>query len=92
MAKPNWKINTIAPKANYEVPQANKKGQIPQGLMDVNNNHDDLLWFTHKEDLEYICKALNFYEFYKPLLEELKVDLKYLLENIEKGDKNKEME
>ncbi len=83
MAKPNWKINTIAPMHDYTNKSCNEKGKIPQGLYDVNNRHDDHLWFTSEKDLEYICKALNFYEIYKPLLSELEGDLKKILEYID---------
>ena len=85
MAKPNWKINNIArmmecTQTEYKTP---KKTKVYAGLMDVNNNHDDLLWFTHEEDLEYICKALNFYETYKPLLDELEDNLRGILKHME---------
>lgn len=89
MAKPKWKINNIAPQMKYTDSSGNEKGKIYAGLMDVNNKYDELLWFTEEKDLEYICKALDFYETYKPLFDELKTDLKYVLkimENMENED------
>lgn len=76
MAKPKWIINDVAPTRHC------KNEIICCGLIDVHNSHDDTLWFSKKEDLEYICKALNFYETYKPLLDDLELNLESILKNI----------
>lgn len=89
MAKPNWKINKIARMMECTMTEFNppRKTKVYAGLYDVNNKHDDLLWFTHEEDLEYICEALNFYETYRPLFKELKEDLKCVLNHLEETEK-----
>lgn len=63
---PNWEMNTIAPL------RACKDNILCCGLSDA-NHRDGLLWFSRKEDIEYICKALNFYETYEPIFDEFLV-------------------
>ena len=84
MAKPNWIINDVAPLRHC------KDKILTCGLIDVANNHDDTLWFSDKDNLEYICKALNFYETYAPLLEDLEENLEFILKSLKetKEDNN----
>lgn len=67
----DWRINDAASKeAVNEVTYA--------GLRNPANGGN--LWFSEKEDLEFICNALNFYQTYKPLMDELKENMESLLD------------
>ena len=61
---------------------------ICAGVHDVNNRDNEVRWFTNELDINYICKALNFYETYEPLLHILKSFCKDIVETMEDFEKD----
>ena len=80
---PNWEMNTIAPL------RVCKDKILCCGLSDT-NHRDGLLWFSKKEDIEYICKALNFYETYEPIFDEFLVMVHDLEQVLKTGSTKKQ--